>query len=586
MFKKNSYFYKIFSLLGGERKKIPFLIVVFLISSMLDVIGISLIGPYIGVVINTIELSEPLLNLINYLNIPKDRESMLMHISYAILIVFIAKTVLIVWINKVIINFSEDQQMRLRTFLMSSYQSLPYKDYIQRNSAEYIYSIQQLTSIYSGQVVLPILKSFSDGIVAIFILSFLAWQNFYVFLLLIILFGLALFFYDLFFKNNIRDYGEKINIASEKTIKGIHEGIEGFKEIRILGKENYFFNNVKIGAKEQAFFGSRMLFLSSIPRYILELLMMTFVVLVVMAILIFDGNINNLIPTLGIFAVASLRLLPASNTFSSSLMKIRYSRDAVDKLYEDLKTLSSKDKIHSKETKDISSDKFKKLMLKNISFTYPSSTYQSISQISLEINKGDSIGFIGASGSGKTTLIDLILGLLEPQKGLILYNGKEFEDSLNEWRSQIAYLPQQIFLTDSSLKQNVALGIKGSNIDEEKVHKSLKQSRLTDLIEKLSDGINTKIGERGLRLSGGQRQRVALARAFYHEREILIMDEATSALDTSTETEIVEEIKQLKGSKTLIVIAHRLSTLRHCDRIYEIQEGKIVKIGSYEDLID
>ena len=198
---------------------------------------------------------------------------------------------------------------------------------------------------------------------------------------------------------------------------------------------------------------------------------------------------------------------------------------------------------------------------------------------------GESIGFVGPSGCGKTTLVDALLGLLEPQKGRVLYNGKPFYETLGEWHRQVAYLPQEVFLVDDSLRNNIALGVDHSNIDENRLMEAIRQARMNDFLKDIPEGLDTMLGERGVRLSGGQRQRIALARAFYHQREILVLDESTSALDLDTERLIVDEIKRLKGQKTLIIIAHRLSTLAHCDKVYELDGGRIINFGSYDDFM-
>ena len=208
-----------------------------------------------------------------------------------------------------------------------------------------------------------------------------------------------------------------------------------------------------------------------------------------------------------------------------------------------------------------------------------------LQDITLQIRSGESVGLVGPSGAGKTTLVDVLLGLLEPQAGSITFNGLSLQEGLLEWHSQAAYLPQQVFLIDNTLKRNVALGMQDDMIDETRIHQAINQAMLSELLEQLPYGIETILGERGIRLSGGQRQRVALARAFYHRRSVLVMDEATSALDDSTEKEIVEEIKRLKGQKTMIVIAHRLSTVQHCDRIYRLEQGKIVEEGSPQQVL-
>jgi len=226
---------------------------------------------------------------------------------------------------------------------------------------------------------------------------------------------------------------------------------------------------------------------------------------------------------------------------------------------------------------------FEEIELNDISFSYPSSDYYSLDSINIKIKRGESIGIIGSSGSGKTTLIDVILGLMDPQKGRVTYNGAALSSS-DELRSHSAYIPQQIFLIDDSLRNNIVLDL-ADNYDEIQLKRSIERAQLAELINTLPDGLNTVMGERGVRISGGQRQRVALARALYHNKEILVMDEATSALDAETESEVIEEIKQLKGEITTIVIAHRLTTLRYCDKIYKLSEGRVIESGSYEQVI-
>ena len=252
---------------------------------------------------------------------------------------------------------------------------------------------------------------------------------------------------------------------------------------------------------------------------------------------------------------------------------------------EDVKNVKNQDSKIQNISPDYREDTFKSLKIDNISFQYPNAKTKAINSVSFEIHSGESIGIIGPSGSGKTTLIDILLSLLKPQEGRILYNSALLSEKEGNWRSQIAYLPQQVFLIDSSLKLNVALGDDESSFDEKRLTSALKKARLSELADQLPQGVDTLLGERGIRLSGGQRQRVALARAFYHGRNILVMDEATSALDNETEREIVNEIELLKGEVTMIVIAHRLTTLQHCDKIFKLKDGQIVNSGTYNQLI-
>ena len=316
-------------------------------------------------------------------------------------------------------------------------------------------------------------------------------------------------------------------------------------------------------------------------------------VLLVFWSLLVEENLKGILPTLGVFGVAILRLMPSATLLTSSLTQLRFARDSISRLHFDFTHLNSlshfayidNSLLASEKNEDIE-DTFSSMKLNNVYFRYQNTKYPVLKDITLEIYAGESVGLIGPSGTGKTTLVDVILGLLKPQEGSIKLNGKSLDDKIKSWYSQVAYLPQSVFLIDNSLRQNVAIGVAENKIDEDALFKALKKARLMELISQLPNGLDTEIGERGVRLSGGQRQRVALARAFYHGRSVLVMDESTSALDNNTEQEIIEEIKQLKGKVTLIVIAHRLTTLKHCDRIYRLDDGGIVEQGSYQQVVE
>jgi ABC-type bacteriocin/lantibiotic exporter with double-glycine peptidase domain len=310
-----------------------------------------------------------------------------------------------------------------------------------------------------------------------------------------------------------------------------------------------------------------------------------FVVSLVGVTYVQTGDIEGSYPLVGMFGVAALRLGPAVTMVISSVVILRNQRHGIAMLAIDLTEIREKKTVIMGEGESSNETTFGKLELQNVCFTYESSIRPALENISLEVVAGESIGLIGVSGSGKTTLVDVMLGLLQPQSGKILYNGGGMKESLSGWRSNVAYLPQDVFLIDDSLRCNIALGVPENEINEQAVSDAIEKARLKELIPELAKGVDTMIGERGVRLSGGQRQRVALARALYHGRGVLVLDEATSALDNETEREIVAEIQELKGEKTMIVIAHRLTTLQHCDRIYRLKKGKIIQTGTYDQVI-
>ena len=581
------YLREIKSIAGKENSQFMFIAFIFIIQAQLELIGISLIAPYISLVIdyeNGLKIFNP---IITFFDLDTTRSSFLTLVGLLLVLTFILKVAVAYMVNYKIIHFVQDRRVDLSQKLMSNYQSLKYSEYTSRNSSEYIYRIQNLTYQYSDQVLAPIMRLISDGIVALAILSFLAYYNFYALLLLIFLLSAIIGSYDYGSKGLAKENGIKANNHATKMVQYINEGIGGLKEIRILGKENYFYKKVLYAAQDFAKAAKKVQLLSVLPKYLLEFVLILFVVSIVIFSTLFNADSTLLISTLGLFGVASIRLLPIANLISSSLVSIRYARNSVSLLYKDSQIKKS-EIDEDKQNLKYHDLQFKELRLSNINYSYPNSKNQSLRNINLSLKVGDTIGIIGQSGSGKTTLVDLILGLLEPSSGTIRINSNELNKDkgyLNWWRESIAYLPQQVFLTDSSLRNNIALGIDDDDIDEKKINDSLQKASLEQILKILPDGIDTYMGDRGIRLSGGQAQRVALARAFYHGREILIMDESTSALDNETEKEIINEIDKLKGKVTMIVIAHRLTTLKHCDKIYELLDGSIINSGTYQEVI-
>ena len=582
------YLQEILTILGEDRRKVPWMILVFWVASLIDLAGLGLITPYIGLIINPESVQGgKLVQVIDQFGLPHDQESLLVILGISLISVFLLKAISAIGINYIIISFSQNQQIHLSSLLMRAYQALPYTEYLRRNSSEYIYNIHVLVKNFASAVVLNGLRTLSELIVAIMILGLLAWENVLALSMLFGLLSIMIFSYDRFFRKRLRYFGKQSNQMSTSMVQGINEAIEGLKEIRILGKESHFHQKVHKCVHDLAHINRRSSLITMSPRYLLELLIIGFVVMFVTGTLFFShNNVQSLVITLGVFGVATLRLMPSANTLISSLMQLRLQRNTVSRLYNDLVWIK---KINFEAPTLISSSNpelFREITLEHVSFRYPSMSKDALNQISLEIRSGESIGLVGSSGSGKTTMVDVLLGMLKPHEGQIMFNGKSLDTSLTDWRQQVAYLPQQVFIIDNTLRCNVALGLSTDEIDDTRIEEALRKARLLEMVEQLPQGHDTMLGERGVRLSGGQRQRVALARAFYHERSVLVMDEATSALDNETEQEIVEEIKLLKGQKTLVVIAHRLSTVQHCDRIYRLENGRIIKSGIPDQVLN
>ncbi len=580
------YLKEVFFLLGEEKKKFPFLIFLFLISSFLDLLGIGLLAPFIAYVISPdINQSSQYLSFLSYFNLDQTTDGLILVLAPALIILFSFKALLAILVNKQILKFCFNKGVQIRSKLTEKYQNMPYTEFVERNSSEYIYSIFNLSGQFSGTILSALLKLLSELIVVSVIVIFLAVQSWQAIVILISILLIAGLFYDLFFKRKVSTYGAMANQKNTRMVQGINEAVLGLKEIRVLGKENYFHRQVYETSKASAEVTMNSVLISVIPRYLIEMILVFFILSLVLVDTIFSLEIDNFLFLLSLFGVAAIRLAPSANFIVSSITQIRFGRNCVRLLYSDLNPavdIRREDLIPTNH--ENLKDEFKDLILDNVSFSYENGK-KALDGISLVVKKGSSIGLIGESGSGKTTLAEIILGLITPQEGNILLNGINLENNKKALRSLVAYLPQEIFLVDGTLKENIALGEDLLEIREEDVRKAIVKSSLENFVNELPNGIDTLIGERGARISGGQRQRVALARAFYHERSVLVMDESTSALDDKTEEEIIRSISSLKGDTTTIIIAHRVSTLANCDLIIKMHEGKIIEQGSYNEII-
>ena len=573
---------KVLFLLGNRKRKLPVLIILFIFSSFLDVLGVGLIIPYMSFVVSPELLSENRFFMV-FSDFVDNKENILLYMSLILVAVFAIKTISAIVITRGIIKFSLDFGVELRSLLMKSYQCLPYTIYTQKNSSEYVYRIQSHTDQISQHTISSILRIISEGLITLMLFAFLIMTSGILVLYLVIFLGVIVLTYDLIFRKRIKIMGQKVAISQTAMVKGIYEGMGGFKEIKVLGKHIFFYNKVHDNSQSYADVKLQHKLISSIPRFFMELILVCVVVFLVLSFSISGESTVDALPIISAFGVASLRLMPSISQIIASSTAIRFGKHAVDVIFADIQSF---DIVKNDKSNDKNINVFKSFELKNISFSYPNISELAINNLSMKILNGSTIGIIGSSGSGKTTLVDILLGLLKPESGEILYDGKLLSNNSHHWTDQVAYLPQQVFLIDDSIEKNIALGVEYESIDKAFIDLAIKKSSLSELIKSLPEGVDTNIGENGVRLSGGQRQRIALARAFYHNRNILVLDESTSALDQETEREIVKEIQALKGDKTMIIIAHRLNTLEHCDIIYKIEKGKIVSSSSFKDIMN
>jgi ATP-binding cassette, subfamily B, bacterial PglK len=601
-----NYLSKFLYVISAKKTELLLIVFLFIVISLLDAVGIGLVGPFIGLAVKPeiIQRSEWLSNIHGYIGL-KSINHFIALLGLAIMVVFYFKSFLYYQIQSYVLRFCYTQQVWLRFRMLHTYLSLPYTYYLKTNSAYVIQNIGGESANFTYSIAVPLLNSVANAFVLIVLLTLMAKTDFLATtsILGLLLVAIAPFHY---FRHKVALWGKEGLEANTETIRIVNHALGGIKTTKLIGCEGFFEDQLIAQANKYARAASRFHSFQQLPRIVVEALLITFVVGFVSLSFILVERSDSLVSVLSIFAIASVRIIPSASQLITCMSVLRNAKPTLDKIYLDLKELETPEAVRylqmSQGAKterfsrdDLDSD-FKpvqaatlafqdRVVIDKLNYTYPEGSSNALTDISLTIRKGESIALIGKSGAGKTTLVDVFLGLLIPQSGDIQVDGVSVYGNLRHWQNLIGYIPQSIFLMDDTIKRNIAFGVPDRQIDQQKLESAIKSAQLSDLIEQLPEGLQTLVGENGVRLSGGQRQRIGIARALYHEREILVLDEATSALDNETESLIGESLRELSGTKTMIVIAHRLTTVEHCDRIYEMDRGQIVNYGSYQDVI-
>jgi ATP-binding cassette, subfamily B, bacterial PglK len=569
----------------GKREKKLSIILLFLmvVSAFLETIGIGLIVPFIGVVTepDSIYQNEVLARIYDVLGL-HSTQSFIFLAAIGLLVVFLVKNIYLFLFHRVQYKMIFDEQVRLTEKLFKSYLSMPYTFHLQRNTAQLTRNINievqnvffLITSLFLFVTELLVIVSIC---LLLLILSPIAT------ILSGTLLGFSIWVFFAFFKTKISTAGIERQQAQGEMLKWVNQGLGAGKELKVLKVEDFFLSNFNRESKKFASAARFHLLINQVPRlYIETIVIATILTLVLVTMLRYDG-LATLLSTIALFTMAAFRLMPSMNRLMYALSIIRQYQSSLDVVFEDL--AMNKMDPHTDDRKrepflsdeDLSEKAFvDSIQLNGIVYRYPGSNVDALQNVSLEIPIGRSIAFKGASGSGKTTLIDLILGILTPAEGSIVIDNQDIRSIKDLWQGRIGYVPQQVFLTDDSVRANIAFGINESEIDDERVWSVLEQVELKELVENLPDGLHTILGEQGTRLSGGQRQRVGIARALFRNPEILVLDESTSALDYETETEIMKAVDGLRGEKTLLIIAHRLSTIEKCDIVFTLSNGRVI----------
>lgn len=553
-----------------------------IIAALFETLGIGLIVPFVGIITNPTIVKEQIIlsNVYDFFNF----NSILSFTIFSViilLIVFMLKNLYLLLFNYLQFRLILNQQVKLAQKLFKEYLTKPYSFHLQRNSSDLLRNVnEEVPKVFQG-IIISVFQLSTEILVTICILVLLLASAPLATITSMFLLGSSVFLFFKFFRKKITSLGKEQQIVSGKVIKWINQGLGASKEVKVYGRESFFINAYTSQSQTKANNSRYMKMLEQFPRLFIETLLVT-IVLLTMLIIVFQGtDTSKIVSTMALFTMAAFRLMPSITRIVSLTTTIRYSLPALSVIHKDLHVDKSMKNINiNQEQKLLDGGKksfSQSIRLENVSFRYPNQTEYTVKDLTLTIGIGESVAFIGESGAGKSTVVDIILGLLNPDKGRVLVDDTQLSLIKTLWQKKIGYIPQSIYLSDDTIRANVAFGIEQQEVNDEAVWKALEQANLKEFVEKLPGRLETKVGERGVCLSGGQRQRIGIARALYHDPEIIFMDEATSALDNETEGEIMKAIDSLKGRKTLIIIAHRLTTIKNCDVVFRVKKGRIVE---------
>ena len=573
-----------------EKLQIVVLLILILVGALLETFVVGLIYPFISVLKRPEIIHEHWMSSWVYrvMRAGSDKE-FIVWIAVGLIGVYLLKNVYLIFLAYTQSRFIFNKQRMFSRRFFTFYLHQPYTFHLQRNTAELLNKINGVIPSLFSSFLLFALMFVIETITTISILGLLILIKPLPAIITVSILGTFIFAFYRILRKKIGELGKLSQHYGEKMIQWVNQGLGGLKETKILGREEFFINTFDKNSKGLARVQLFMHVINQLPRSFLETICMISMLLIMLLIIVQNKEIQSIIPTLSIFAMAAFRIIPSMNRIFAATAVLRFNSYSVEVVYNDLvslnKDLNTNDVAKRADATETVIVFNKVIELKNVYYQYPNANRLALNDISIKIPQHYSVGFVGPSGAGKTTLVDIILGLLPPTQGKMLVDGKDIQDNLASWQRRIGYIPQNIYLSDDTIRCNIAFGLPDEQIDEEKVWSALESAQLEELVNSFSDKINTFIGERGIRLSGGQCQRIGIARALYHNPEVLVMDEGTASLDNETEREIMKAMRRLGGKKTLIIIAHRLSTVKNCDLLYFVSDGKVVNYGTYDELL-
>ena len=560
-----------------DKIKLVGLAILMVIGSVLELLAVAVFNPFIEVLMQTSSIEDDSFLKLFFTHIHLNGiEQYLVVLSALIAVIYLVKNIYLSFLQNVILSFSYTTRMNLATRLLTTYMNEPYTFHLSKNIAEMQRCLQSDTSQFMS-LINSCLQLTVEMVTCLALAAYLFHTSHSITVVIGVLLLLCIGLFFMISKKVSSRLGRQNENYNAKLFQWINQSLGGIKELKILQREEYFIDSYKTNYKK-LIWGARVNeLIAALPKYIVETVAMVGLVFAIIIKLLFGhGALEPFIPQIAVFAVAAFRLLPSVGRVNAYINSIMYNKASLDMIYDDLKEIDSEpvQEIEWQEKKE----KWiftKGVTVEHVSYHYPDSDVEVLHDISLEIPKGKTVALIGPSGAGKTTLADIILGLLPPVSGVVRMDQHNVYENLRSWREKLGYIPQSIYLSDDTIRNNVAFGIYEAQIDDNAIWKALEKAQLKEFVQGLENGLDTYVGDRGVRLSGGQRQRIGIARALYHDPEILVLDEATSALDSSTEQAVMESIESLQGLKTMIIIAHRLTTIKNADLVYEVSGGNV-----------
>ena len=571
-----------FLLSASQKRELITLAILMLIGMLFEMAGLGMLIPAMGLMLNSdIEGKYPAVKpYLEALGNPNQTQLVIWGMLILVM-VYLIKAIYLVFLSWRQSRFTAALSADLSRNLFFGYLCQPYNFHLQRNSAELLRNIQseiaQFTTVSQSVISLSIEFSVVVGVAFMMFLVEPLGAAAVSFFLAISALG-----FHWLTKKKLLIWGKQRQFHSGLLNKHLLQGLGGVKDVKLMGRENHFIEEYSKHNLAKAKIQVKVSTLGLIPRVYLELLAVIGLAGLISLMMVQKKPLHLLLPTLGVFIAAAFRMIPSVNRVMTYFQQIRYSQPVVEVLFNEFRMIRNEGEPITVFPKFIFNCW---LEVKKLSFHYANAKINALEEVSISIKKGESIGFIGPSGSGKSTLLDNILGLLTPDNGKITIDGQDIQKNIRGWQNQIGYVPQSIYLTDDTLRRNVAFGLPNDQINDVKVARAIKAAHLDEFVHSLPNKLETYVGERGIRLSGGQRQRIGIARALYNDPAVLVLDEATSALDSATERSVMQAVSELQGDKTILIVAHRVTTVEQCNRVYKLEHGRIVQEGIPEDIL-